>query len=69
MYALPSETHGVPKDIVLFQYDVCPFCCKLKAVLDFYKVNGSPLSVYSHERLLTATLIVGDAAFLCFLAA
>lgn len=38
VYELPKETRGLPKDIVLFQYDVCPFCCKLKAVLDFYKM-------------------------------
>lgn len=28
--------------MVLFQYDVCPFCCKLKAVLDYYRVGPVP---------------------------
>ena len=25
-------------DLVLYQYDVCPFCCKVKAFLDYYNV-------------------------------
>ena len=39
VYAIPQQTSGVPKQVVVFQYDVCPFCCKLKAVLDYYRVN------------------------------
>jgi microsomal prostaglandin-E synthase 2 len=28
----------LPKEITLYQYEVCPFCCKVKAFLDYYKV-------------------------------
>ena len=39
-YARPFPLKGIPKTpIVLFQYEVCPFCCKAKAALDFYKVR------------------------------
>jgi len=39
-YARPSPLKGIPKTpIVLFQYEVCPFCCKAKAALDFYKAR------------------------------
>jgi len=30
-----ADLGGVPKDLVLYQYEVCPFCCKVKAFLDF----------------------------------
>jgi microsomal prostaglandin-E synthase 2 len=40
VYKLPSEgLRGVPKEVILYQYDVCPFCCKVKAVLDYYRVR------------------------------
>lgn len=39
VYAIPQQTSGMPKQVVVFQYDVCPFCCKLKAVLDYYRVT------------------------------
>ncbi|XP_038886379.1 prostaglandin E synthase 2-like [Benincasa hispida] len=28
----------VPKDVVLYQYEACPFCNKVKAFLDYYNV-------------------------------
>lgn len=31
--------------ITLYQYKICPFCCKVKAVLDFYKVPYETLDV------------------------
>ena len=41
----PTETNAtkkvwktLPKEITLYQYEVCPFCCKAKAALDFYRV-------------------------------
>jgi microsomal prostaglandin-E synthase 2 len=38
-YAVPSQTTGrLPKSIVLYQYEVCPFCCKVKAFLDYHKL-------------------------------
>lgn len=39
-YALPKAAGALPADIVLYQYEVCPFCCKVKAMLDYYKVGG-----------------------------
>lgn len=37
-YKLPEETHGLPKSVVLYQYEVCPFCCKVKAFLDYHNI-------------------------------
>lgn len=37
-YKRPADLHGLPKAITLYQYEVCPFCCKAKAALDYYKV-------------------------------
>lgn len=37
-YVRPAAK-GLPKEITLYQYEVCPFCCKVKAALDFYKVG------------------------------
>lgn len=37
-YKLPTVTHGLPKSITVYQYEVCPFCCKVKAFLDYNKV-------------------------------
>ena len=28
----------------MVQYNVCPFCCKVKAFLDFHKVFPQPVS-------------------------
>jgi len=39
-YQLPPPTGRVPKEVVLYQYEVCPYCCKVKAVLDYYKVGA-----------------------------
>ena len=37
-YAQPQQLKGVPKEVILYQYEVCPFCCKVKAFLDYHKV-------------------------------
>jgi microsomal prostaglandin-E synthase 2 len=37
-YRLPSATTGLPSSIVLYQYEVCPFCCKVKAFLDYHNL-------------------------------
>jgi hypothetical protein len=39
-YKLPTESGGVPKEVVLYQYEVCPFCNKVKAILDYHKVSA-----------------------------
>lgn len=33
---MPLDSNQVP--VTLYQYEPCPYCCKVKAVLDFYKV-------------------------------
>jgi hypothetical protein len=38
-YTLPSPTGQLPRSIKLYQYEVCPFCCKVKAFLDYHKVR------------------------------
>lgn len=40
-YQRPAAVSGrLPKEIIVYQYDVCPFCCKVKAFLDYYKVGS-----------------------------
>lgn len=40
-YALPAATGHIPKSITVYQYEVCPFCCKVKTFLDYHKVSSS----------------------------
>lgn len=44
-YQRPSRLTGLPKKILLYQYDVCPFCCKVKAILDFHKIPYEVIEV------------------------
>lgn len=39
-YSLADFTPSAsfPRSIVLYQYEVCPFCCKVKAFLDFHNI-------------------------------
>ena len=39
-YSLSDVTPSAsfPQSIVLYQYEVCPFCCKVKAFLDFHNI-------------------------------
>eukprot|EP00887_Chlorella_sp_A99_P000269 scaffold13.g269.t1 len=40
-YLLPSTgLKGLPKEVIVYQYEVCPFCCKVKAFLDYHKARG-----------------------------
>ncbi|KAI4326278.1 hypothetical protein MLD38_031607 [Melastoma candidum] len=34
----PPPAGLVPKDVVLYQYEACPFCNKVKAFLDYYDI-------------------------------
>ncbi|XP_021909086.1 prostaglandin E synthase 2 isoform X2 [Carica papaya] len=34
----PPAGELVPKDVVLYQYEACPFCNKVKAFLDYYDI-------------------------------
>ncbi|MEW5303242.1 MAG: hypothetical protein WDW36_005950 [Sanguina aurantia] len=44
-YQRPSALHGVPKALTLYQYEVCPYCCKVKAALDYYKLPYEVIEV------------------------
>jgi microsomal prostaglandin-E synthase 2 len=33
-----SSSSTVPKDVVVFQYKICPFCNRVKAVLDYLRI-------------------------------
>ncbi|BDA42556.1 Prostaglandin E synthase 2 [Coccomyxa sp. Obi] len=68
-YSPPEELHGIPKEIILYQYEVCPFCCKVKAFLDFHKVpyrtiEVSPLTKkqlkWSDYRKVPVVLLDGE---------
>lgn len=39
----PSQEKNLPK---LYQYAVCPFCCKVKAVLDYKKIPYEAIEVH-----------------------
>lgn len=39
----PNDTSGL--DIVLFQYQTCPFCCKVRAYLDYMGISYSVVEV------------------------
>ncbi|KAF8034292.1 hypothetical protein BT93_C0551 [Corymbia citriodora subsp. variegata] len=34
----PPSPERVPKEVVLYQYEACPFCNKVKAFLDYYDI-------------------------------
>lgn len=44
-YVLPAPTGRVPKSIIVYQYEVCPFCCKVKTFLDYHKMPYSTVEV------------------------
>ncbi|GAB2292203.1 hypothetical protein Dimus_026453 [Dionaea muscipula] len=35
---LPQSSKYFPNDVVLYQYEACPFCNKVKAFLDYYNI-------------------------------
>ncbi|KXZ47817.1 hypothetical protein GPECTOR_32g429 [Gonium pectorale] len=44
-YARPSEAQPLPSRITLYQYEVCPYCCKVRALLDYYKLPYTSIEV------------------------
>lgn len=34
----PPSPELLPKDVILYQYEACPFCNKVKAFLDYYEI-------------------------------
>ena len=56
-YQVPAEHRGLPKEIILYQYEVCPFCCKVKAFLDYHKARlGSSAIGRALQRFLSVAL-------------
>ncbi|GMN51293.1 hypothetical protein TIFTF001_020443 [Ficus carica] len=41
----PPPPEVVPKDVVLYQYEACPFCNKVKAFLDYYDIPYKVIEV------------------------
>ncbi|XP_044512170.1 prostaglandin E synthase 2-like [Mangifera indica] len=43
----PPHSHNnfLPKDVVLYQYEACPFCNKVKAFLDYYNISYKVVEV------------------------
>ncbi|XP_022766369.1 prostaglandin E synthase 2-like [Durio zibethinus] len=41
----PTPAELMPKDVVLYQYEACPFCNKVKAFLDYYDIPYKVLEV------------------------
>ena len=51
-YAAPKLLRGLPKEVILYQYEVCPFCNKARAVLDYYKARrGNPVATRCLHRI------------------
>ncbi|KAK3873004.1 hypothetical protein Pcinc_016136 [Petrolisthes cinctipes] len=48
---IPTDTTGLK--ITLFQYQTCPFCCKVRAFLDFYGFSYDIIEVNSVTRKQT----------------
>lgn len=46
-YAPPTTLQGMPSSVLLYQYDVCPFCCKVKAFLDYNNVRRTIIITYT----------------------
>ncbi|GLC33355.1 hypothetical protein PLESTB_000342200 [Pleodorina starrii] len=44
-YARPVEARPLPSNITLYQYEVCPYCCKVRAFLDYYKLPYTVIEV------------------------
>ncbi|WCJ42078.1 Prostaglandin E synthase 2 [Euphorbia peplus] len=40
----------VPKEVVLYQYEACPFCNKVKAVLDYYDIPYKVVEVHPFTK-------------------
>jgi microsomal prostaglandin-E synthase 2 len=67
-YAPPpgAGARGRPTAVTLYQYEVCPFCCKVKAFLDFHRVpytvvEVNPLTKAELKALAADTASAADA--------
>lgn len=48
---IPTDTTGLK--VTLYQYQTCPFCCKVRAFLDFYGFSYDVIEVNSVTRSQT----------------
>ncbi|KAL3634340.1 hypothetical protein CASFOL_021394 [Castilleja foliolosa] len=46
----PLQSKFCPKDVVLYQYEACPFCNKVKAFLDYYNIPYKVVEVNPMSR-------------------
>ncbi|KAG2441039.1 hypothetical protein HXX76_003892 [Chlamydomonas incerta] len=44
-YARPAAPRPLPGHVTLYQYEVCPYCCKVRAMLDYYKLPYTVIEV------------------------
>lgn len=56
VYLRPAKLKGLPREVILYQYEVCPFCCKVKAFLDYHQVSTE---VSDMQRYLNVSTTVG----------
>ena len=45
VYLRPANLKGLPREVILYQYEVCPFCCKVKAFLDYHQVSAGAAEI------------------------
>lgn len=46
----PPSPELLPKDVVLYQYDACPFCNKVKAFLDYHDIPYRVVEVHPFSK-------------------
>jgi hypothetical protein len=54
-----GSTSAQPLDIKLYQYDVCPFCCKVKAFLDFKGIPYEAVEVNPLTKVSVSSISEG----------
>lgn len=55
---LAKSTGSSSPNITLYQYEICPFCNKVKAFLDYYKVGAPTLRRLERHAVLHILLLV-----------
>ena len=64
VYLRPAKLKGLPREVILYQYEVCPFCCKVKAFLDYHKVS-TEVSGIQRRRTVSTTAGRGSGTLTC----
>ena len=64
VYRRVKQKRGLPKEVILYQYEVCPFCNKVRAFLDYHKVElkspGCALEISLTQSTLLVTLLISE---------